>query len=620
MDVMRDAWLTDEPNAPTTQVPVYQYIQQLKERLKLATDAAQQYAREEQARYKQQHDKHCTERSLSKGDLVLILRPTSSHKILAKLDGPYTVVDKFDKWNYVVDLGHRRATFHINSLRKYIARDENLNVIITTDNDEDGDEIDFPPTYNTDDDGQVKIGKQLTTEQNRDVEKLIKSFPDVFTSKLGLTHLVEHVIKVTDETPICRPAYKIPHTIADRLDDEVTRLLTENVIVESDTAWTTGVVPVIKSDNSIRLTCDWRALNSRTVPDAYPMSNPADILSLAANSDFVSKIDLKQAFFQIPMASDSQKYTGFRTQSGLWAFTRCAQGLRNSPKTMQRLMDSILRGCHKFAKAHVDDILIYTKGPWARHIQHITEVLTRLRNAGLTVNVSKCEIAMKELCVLGHTIKDGKIGVDDKKIEAIKKLKIPKTKREVKMVLGLLGYYMKMVPNFAGIAHPLTECLKKDKPDKIVWSPVLQKAFDELKTALISKPVLSPPDLEKDYILQTDASNHAIAAILSQWNDDLGHECVISYASRKLLPREENYSTIQKELLAIVWGTQVFENWIYGRKVFVQSDHRPLAWLNSLSNHNSRLMRWSLFLQRFDLIPSYKKGVNNVNVDALSRL
>jgi hypothetical protein len=227
---------------------------------------------------------------------------------------------------------------------------------------------------------------------------------------------------------------------------------------------------------------------------------------------------------------------------------------------------------------------------------------------------------MAEMCILGHTIKNGKIGVDDRKIEAIKQLKIPTTKKEVKMVLGLLGYYMKLVPNFAGIAFPLTECLKKEMPDTIQWSPKLQKAYDELKTALISKPVLCPPDLSKDYLLQTDASCHSVAAILSQWNDQLDHECVIAYASRKLLPREQNYSTIQKELLAIVWSTQIFENWIYGRKVHVQSDHRPLAWLNSLCNQNSRLMRWSLYLQRFDLVCSFKKGINNVNADALSRL
>jgi hypothetical protein len=348
------------------------------------------------------------------------------------------------------------------------------------------------------------------------------------------------------------------------------------------------------------------------------MSNPAEILSAAAGAQWISKIDLRQAFFQIPMASGSEHYTGFRTHSGLWMFLRCAQGLRNSPKTMQRLIDSILRGCHKYAKSHIDDIIIFSNS-WSEHLSHLREVLMRLKNAGLTVNMSKCEIAMAELRVLGHTIKDGRIGVDEQKVDAIIRLKFPTTKKEVKMVLGLLGYYMKMIPNFAGIAHPLTELLKKDKSDKIQWTPTLQKAFDELKGALISKPVLCPPNMSKDYILQTDASNHSIAAILSQLNYQ-GQENVIAYGSRKLLPREANYSTIQKELLAIVWSTKHFENLIYGRKVHVQSDHRPLAWLNSMCNQNSRLMRWSLYLQRFDLDCSFKKGINNVNVDALTRL
>ena len=621
LDVMRDAWITDEQNAPTTQMPVYTYIEQLKQRLKMANEAAQDFARTEQARYKQQYDKHSRERSFVEGDLVLIMRPTSSHKILSKLDGPYRVIKKLDRWNYVVDLGHRHASFHINSLREYVQREAAVNIIIATESDEAGNEFDFPQTMSVDNDsaGSIKIGPQLTAEQRRDVEKLVEEFPDVFTTKLGLTHLVEHVIKVTDETPISRPAYKVPHTIADRLDDEITRLLQENVIAPSDTAWTAGVVPVIKADKSIRVTCDWRALNSRTVADEYPMPNPADILSLAATGRWLSKIDIKQAFFQVPMARDSEKYTGFRTQSGLWTFKRCAMGLKNSPKTMQRLLDSILRGCHKFARTHIDDIIISSAGSWTEHLSHVREVLTRLRNAGLTVNVSKCEIAMSEMCVLGHTIANGKIGVDDRKVESIKQLKYPTTKKELRMALGLLGYYMKMVPNYAEIAAPLTDCLKKEKPEKLNLTSELKTSFDRLKAALVSKPVLCPANLSKDYILQTDASNHAVAGILSQINDE-GQECVISYASRKLLPREQNYSTIQKELLAIVWSTKVFENWIYGRKVFVQSDHKPLSWLNSLCNQNSRLMRWSLYLQRFDLVCSYKRGVNNNNVDTLTRL
>jgi hypothetical protein len=203
-------------------------------------------------------------------------------------------------------------------------------------------------------------------------------------------------------------------------------------------------------------------------------------------------------------------------------------------------------------------------------------------------------------------------------VEAIKRLEIPTTKREVRQILGLLGYYMKLVPDYAKIAGPLNELLKKDKSDQVTWTPTLQDAFEKLKTALISKPVLCVPNFE-DFIMQTDASNYAVAAILSQLNDQ-GQECVVAYASRKLLPREINYSTIQKELLAVVWAANHFETWIYGHKVICQSDHRPLAWLDNMRNHNSRLMRWSLFLQRFDLEHSFKRGNENSNTDILTRL
>jgi hypothetical protein len=621
LEIMRDSWITGELDAPETEVPVYLYIERLKERLKLAADGAKQFAELEQERYKAQFDKHSTERQLNEGDLVLIMQPTSTHKILNKLDGPYPVRKKLDRWNYEVNLGHRRAVFHINSLRKFIERDERIGLVITPQDADD--EFELSQIDGEEQSGEIKVGRQLTNEQRRDVDELITQFADVFSGKLGLTDLTEHVIQVTDETPISRPAYRVPRSIETRLDNEIGRLLGERVIEPSVTPWATGVVPVIKSgesdDAAIRLTCDFRALNKITVGDAYPMQNPAEILSAAAGAEWISKIDIRKAFFQVPMAKESERYTGFRTKAGLYCFKRMAMGLKNAPKTMQRLMDAILRGCHRFAQCHVDDVIVHTASVWSQHISHLREVLIRLRNAGLTVNVNKCEIAMPELRVLGHTIKDGTIGVDDGKVEAIRRLAIPTTKREVKQVLGLLGYYMKLIPNFAGIAGPLTDLLRKEKSDQIEWTPLLQKAFDQLKTALTSKPVLCAPNFDNDFILQTDASNFAIAAILSQL-DDQGRERVVSYASRKLLPRESNYSTIQKELLAIVWAANHFETWIYGHNVICQSDHRPLAWLDSMRNHNARLMRWSLFLQKFDLNHSFKKGVENANTDSLTRL
>jgi hypothetical protein len=619
LEIMRDAWTTGEMNAPDTEIPVYLYIERLKQRLKIAAEEVQQFAAIEQARYKHQFDKSSTERELMEGDLVLIFQPTSTHKILNKLDGPYVVTKKLNKWNYEVNLGHRKATFHINSLRKFIEREESVGLIITPQDADDQFELNQETSDNKD---KVKLGSQLTLAQRLDVEKLIEQFGDVFSSKLGCTDLTQHVIKVTDETPITRPAYKVPRAIEEQLDEEIGRLLEQGVIEPASTAWTTGVVPVIKNEGgetAIRVTCDFRALNSRTVGDAYPMQNPAEILSSAAGAKWMSKIDIRKAFFQIPMAEGSEQYTGFRTNTGLYVYKRMAMGLKNSPKTMQRLMDAILRGCHKFAHCHVDDIVIHTASQWTEHLSHLKEVLFRLRNAGLTVNVGKCEIAMPELVVLGHKIKEGTIGVDDSKVEAIKRLASPTTKREVRQILGLLGYYMKLVPNFAGIAGPLTDLLKKNNPDRIVWTQKLQIAFEQLKAALTSKPVLCAPNFGRDFLLQTDASQFAIAAILSQ-RDQEGQERVIAYASRKLAPREINYSTVMKETLAIVWAANHFESWIYGQKVICQSDHRPLAWLESMRNTNARLMRWSLFLQRFNLEHSFRRGVENANADSLTRL
>ena len=216
----------------------------------------------------------------------------------------------------------------------------------------------------------------------------------MFTDRLGLTDLVEHRIILTDERPINRPAYRIPSALAELVDAEITRLLQQQIIRPSDTPYSTGVVPIVKHDGSIRITCDWRAINAKTVPDAYPPSDPNAILQLAANGRYLSKLDISKAYWQVKMAADSEKYTGFRTESGLFSFSRMGMGLSNSSKTLQRLLDRILRGCHRFAKSHLDDIILSTAGSWEEHMGHVRQVIIRLQNAGLTLHESKCAIGI----------------------------------------------------------------------------------------------------------------------------------------------------------------------------------------------------------------------------------
>jgi len=189
----------------------------------------------------------------------------------------------------------------------------------------------------------------------------------------------------------------------------------------------------------------------------------------------------------------------------------------------------------------------------------------------------------------------------------------------VRCMLGLIGYYRSLIDNMAEHTHCWTELLKKSAPEKVIWTDEHQRALDYLNKMLTSKPVLTPADPQKNYILQADSSIHSLGAVLSQLSDD-GQELVVAYASRKLLPRERNFSTIERELLAIIWSLQHWEHYVYGRKVTIFSDHKGLSWLATMANHNPRLQRWNLMLERYNVETVYKKGSLNANCDALSRL
>ena len=215
-------------------------------------------------------------------------------------------------------------------------------------------------------------------------------------------------------------------------------------------------------------------------------------------------------------------------------------------------------------------------------------------------------------------LENGLIKMDDSKVEAIKNLKVPQTKRQCKSILGLMGYYRSHIRDFGARAYPLTELLHKSKPDRIQWGEKEQAAFDDLKACLLAKPCLWPPDHQQGYVIQSDASQFGVGATLLQRIN--GEERAIAYASRKLLPREQLYSTIERELLAVTFSLQKFEQYVYGREIRLETDHKPLLYLMSLADKSSRVARWALLLQRFDIHSSHLPGKLNVVSDALSRL
>ena len=292
-------------------------------------------------------------------------------------------------------------------------------------------------------------------------------------------------------------------------------------------------------------------------------------------------------------------------------------GLQGAPAMFQRMMDQLIQGAHNFTAAYLDDLVIYST-TWEDHLHHLQSVLLKLRKAGLTAKPSKCQYGMQQCVYLGFIVGGGVLQPEVDKLQAIQQLPIPQTKRDVRAFLGITGYYRKFIADYATVAAPLTDLTKKNVPNKVVWTTQCAQAWKHLKDVLCSSPVLRSPDFSSQFILQTDASDRGVGAVLSQ-RDNNGTDHPIAFFSKKLLARELRYSTVEKECLAIRLATHSFRVYLMGRPFIIQTDHRALQWLDRLKDSNPRLARWSLALQPYQFTVEHRAGHLNGNADALSR-
>ena len=385
-----------------------------------------------------------------------------------------------------------------------------------------------------------------------------------------------------------------------------------------DSVWASPMVLVRKKDGGLRVCVDYRRLNSVSQADAYPMPRIDELIDRLGKARYISTMDLSRGYWQVPVETASRDKTAFATPRGLFQFRVMPFGLHGAPATFQRLMDRVINGLDDFAAAYLDDLIIYS-ATWKEHLAQLRVVMERLRAAGLTAKPPKCQLGMSRCTYLGHVVGNGLVCPEPSKIQSVETFPTPANKKQVRRFLGLTGYYRKFIPDYAKIAAPLTDLTRKNKPNQVLWTAECDMAFQELKSILCSSPVLASPDFTRSFILQTDASERGVGAVLSQCDGD-GQEHPIAYFSRKLLPREEHYSTIEKECLAIKLGVQAFRVYLLGRPFLIQTDHRALEWLDRLKDNNHRLTRWSLALQPYQFTVTYRAGKANSNADALSRL
>jgi transposase InsO family protein len=631
--ILKELWTKETPETEVRST--YQYVLNLRNRLeetcKLAKEALAKSAR----RYKKNFDRKTRNRSFVKGDKVLVLLPTDRNKLLMQWKGPYVVLEKVGINDYRLQLPGQTKLFHANLLRKYLERKEDEKStsktnetcstavgVVSIEGDEELEmgklDITLPSLTETETYKDVRVNKDLGEDQIGQAQGIMKDFAGVLTDLPGRTDLIEHKIKLLDQKPIRQRMYPVPYAMRETIIDEVNTMMKLDVIEKSQSPYSSPIVIVKKKDGTNRFCVDFRRLNNVTEFDAEPSPNTDELYAEIGRGKYAyySKIDMTKGYWQIPLSEDAKPVTAFQTPLGQFHWKTMPFGLVNSAATFTRMMRILLHNVDPGVMNYIDDILVCSR-TWEEHLISLRDVFGRMRKANLTAKPSKCLIGFTKLEFLGHNIGEGKLSPEQGKLNKMLAITTPRSKKEVRALLGLVSYYRKFIPNFAAITAPLTDLIRNGRPNQVVWDESCQKALSSVKQRLATSPVLQLPDFTKEFIVRTDASDEGLGAVLLQEHD--GQVFPVMYASRKLQPREKNYCTTEKECLAIVWAIQKFQRYLYGKDFVLETDHEALTYMHKAKMENSRVMRWSLALQQYRFTIRSIKGKENIGADLLSR-
>ncbi|XP_057693505.1 uncharacterized protein LOC130916648 [Corythoichthys intestinalis] len=589
------------------------YGRDMREQLEKMTTLAREHMKTSQKQQKTWYDSAARERGFDPGQKVLVMLPSEDSKLLAKWQGPYEVKEKLGPTTYKVALpGRGRAVrvLHVNLLKEWVSKEERpVSLYIRSTEDEEREEQYLPVTL-----ASEPGLDHLPVKQRLEVGKICSS--EVFKETPGYTTVVMHDVALKNNAVPKRMSYRIPQKLLDPLKREVDLMLSLGIIEASYSEWCNPIVLVPKKDGTIRFCIDFRYLNSVSKFDSYPTPRIDELIERLGTAKYLTTIDLCKGYWQVPLSSRSRELTAFRTPWGLYHFRVMPFGLHGAPATFQRLMDKVLCGLSQFAAAYLDDIIIYSNS-WDEHLQHLKVVLRCLQNAGLTVNPAKCAFAKRETEYLGFVIGGGLVKPQIGKVEAIRCCPLPRTQKQLKSFLGMSGWYHRFIPNYSARASLLTDMTSLRGSSVLRWSEEAVKAFRDIQQALCQDPVLHCPDFEQEFVLQTDACDRGLGAVLLQGPPNDRHP--IAFISRKLFPRETRYSTIEKECLAIKWALDALRYYLLGRHFVLETDHRALKWLERMRDTNNRITRWYLAMQPYKFEVQYIPGKQNSTADYLSR-
>jgi hypothetical protein len=430
---------------------------------------------------------------------------------------------------------------------------------------------------------------------------------------------VEHAIQLKPGA-VPPPARGLRHQSerdAAVLDEYITNGELAGVLQKSTSPYGSMALVVMKKDGTPRVVIDYRALNEVTVKNKYPLPLMDELFDRTAGMKFFSTIDLRNGFHQIAIRPEDREKTAFRTRRGHYEYMVLPMGLCNAPGTFMQLMNTVFADMlDKSVLCFLDDILIMSKTE-DEHERHVREVLTRLRQQRLYVKISKCAFFQREVSFLGHRIGADGLRVAPDKIGAVQQWPQPKNVSDVRSFLGLANFYRRFVKNYSGIALPLTE-LTRETTTPWEWGAKQQAAFEALKAALCSPPVLLVPDQSKPFVLNTDACKFAIGATLQQ---DHGNGLQpVAFFSAKMSDAERNYDVREQEFMALFKACMHWRHYLHGTQPFLLlTDHDSLKYHKTMPNMSGRLARWIEKMAEFDYKLQHIPGKDNVVADALSR-
>ena len=445
-------------------------------------------------------------------------------------------------------------------------------------------------------------------------ESILELYKDVFEG-IGLFEGKCSIQTDPTVSPVIHASRRVPLALRDRLKEELERMESLGIITKftEPTAWVSSLVIIQKSDSDkLRVCLDPKDLNAAILRPHYPSRTLEEILPELVDAKFFTKLDAKSGYWTCELTHQSSLLTTFNTPFGRYRYLRLPFGLKSSQDEFKKKLDQSLEGL-KGMVSIADDIIIYGKSR-QEHDQRLHELLIRAKENGIKFNKDKLEVGVTEVKYFGHLLTDNGLKPDPDKIEAIQSMKLPIVKTELETFLGMVTYLSKFAPILSEATNPLRK-LVTQHANELQWDQQQIDAFEKIKSIVTNSPVLVYYDQHKPITLQVDASKIGLGAVLMQEGKP------IAYASKSLTQTEINYAQIEKEMYAIIFGSKKFHHYIYGRKVRVETDHKPLIPISKKPLHAAppRIQRMLVQLQGYDVDLVYVPGKFIPVADTLSR-